>query len=63
MYFDGAGAQRVYVSPAEKLVIVRLGAGVFEAYLAGLFGDWRRLPPPDQRRPGHVTAADFGVHQ
>lgn len=33
-----------------------------EAYLAGLFGDWRRLPPPDQRRPGHVTAADFGVH-
>lgn len=32
-----------------------------EAYLTGLFGDWRRLPPPEMRRPGHVTAADFGI--
>ncbi|MFG6428893.1 serine hydrolase domain-containing protein [Roseateles sp. LYH14W] len=43
VYFDGAGAQRVYVSPAEKLVIVRLGAGVF---------DW-----DDSLVPNLVTAA------
>ncbi|MCE4552889.1 beta-lactamase family protein [Pelomonas sp. P8] len=28
--FDGSGAQRVYASPAENLVIVRLGAGTFD---------------------------------
>jgi CubicO group peptidase (beta-lactamase class C family) len=43
VYFDGAGAQRVYVSPAEKLVIVRLGAGTF---------DW-----DDSLVPNLVTAA------
>jgi CubicO group peptidase (beta-lactamase class C family) len=43
VYFDGAGAQRVYVSPAEKLVIVRLGAGAF---------DW-----DDSMVPNLVTAA------
>ncbi len=43
VYFDGAGAQRVYVSPAEKLVIVRLGAGSF---------DW-----DDSLLPNLVTAA------
>ncbi|RZL30794.1 MAG: class C beta-lactamase-related serine hydrolase, partial [Rubrivivax sp.] len=43
VYFDGAGAQRVYVSPTEKLVIVRLGAGVF---------DW-----DDSLVPNLVTAA------
>jgi CubicO group peptidase (beta-lactamase class C family) len=30
LFFDGAGAQRVYVSPQEKLVIVRLGAAAFD---------------------------------
>jgi CubicO group peptidase (beta-lactamase class C family) len=30
LFFDGAGAQRVYVSLAEKLVIVRLGAASFD---------------------------------
>lgn len=34
-----------------------------EAYLTALFGDWRQLPPQEMRRPGHVTAADFQVHQ
>jgi len=43
VYFDGAGAQRVYVSPAEQLVIVRLGAASF---------DW-----DDARLPNLVTAA------
>lgn len=43
VFFDGSGAQRVYVSPAEKLVIVRLGAGTF---------DW-----DDSRVPNLVTAA------
>lgn len=43
VYFDGSGAQRVYVSPAEKLVIVRLGAGSF---------DW-----DDSLVPNLVTAA------
>ncbi len=43
VYFDGAGAQRVYVSPAEKLVIVRLGAAAF---------DW-----DDSLVPNLVTAA------
>lgn len=43
VYFDGAGAQRVYVSPAEQLVIVRLGAGAF---------DW-----DDSLVPNLVTAA------
>lgn len=32
-----------------------------EAYLTGLFGDWRRLPPPGMRQPGHVTAVDPGI--
>lgn len=43
VYFDGAGAQRVYASTAEKLVIVRLGPGVF---------DW-----DDSAVPNLVTAA------
>jgi len=43
LYFDGAGAQRVYVSPMEKLVIVRLGPAAF---------DW-----DDSRVPNLVTAA------
>lgn len=30
VYFDGAGAQRVYVSAKERLVIVRLGRAVFD---------------------------------
>lgn len=43
VYFDGSGAQRVYASAAEQLVIVRLGAGVF---------DW-----DDSLVPNLVTAA------
>jgi CubicO group peptidase (beta-lactamase class C family) len=30
VFFDGAGAQRVYASPREKLVIVRIGAASFD---------------------------------
>ncbi len=30
VFFDGAGAQRVYVSAKEKLVIVREGAGTLQ---------------------------------
>ncbi len=43
LFFDGAGAQRVYASPSEKLVIVRLGAASF---------DW-----DDSLVPNLVTAA------
>jgi CubicO group peptidase (beta-lactamase class C family) len=43
LFFDGAGAQRVYVSAAEQLVIVRIGAGTF---------DW-----DDSAVPNVVTAA------
>jgi CubicO group peptidase (beta-lactamase class C family) len=43
LFFDGAGAQRVYVSAAEQLVVVRLGAGSF---------DW-----DDSAVPNLVTAA------
>jgi lipopolysaccharide cholinephosphotransferase len=31
-----------------------------DAYLTGVFGDYRRLPPEDRRQPLHVRAVDFG---
>lgn len=31
-----------------------------ETYLSGVFGDWRKLPPEDRRRPLHVRKVDFG---
>jgi lipopolysaccharide cholinephosphotransferase len=31
-----------------------------DAYLSGVFGDYRRLPPEDRRQPLHVRSVDFG---
>jgi lipopolysaccharide cholinephosphotransferase len=31
-----------------------------DAYLSSVFGDYRRLPPEDQRQPLHVRSVDFG---
>lgn len=31
-----------------------------DAYLTGVFGDWRTLPPEERRQPLHVRAVDFG---
>ncbi|MFO1254993.1 MAG: LicD family protein [Sphingomonadaceae bacterium] len=30
------------------------------AYLCGIFGDYRQLPPPAAQRPGHIHDVDFG---
>jgi lipopolysaccharide cholinephosphotransferase len=30
------------------------------AYLTGIFGDYRRLPPEHAQRPGHIRDVDFG---
>jgi CubicO group peptidase (beta-lactamase class C family) len=49
LFFDGAGAQRVYVAPREKLVIVRLGMGTF---------DW-----DDSKVANGVTAAARGCRR
>jgi lipopolysaccharide cholinephosphotransferase len=31
-----------------------------DAYLTGVFGDYRRRPPEDRRQPLHIRAVDFG---
>lgn len=31
-----------------------------DAYLTSFFGDWRKLPSPDQRKPAHASRVDFG---
>lgn len=31
-----------------------------ETYLTGIFGDFRRLPPPEKRHPAHIRDVDFG---
>jgi lipopolysaccharide cholinephosphotransferase len=31
-----------------------------DAYLTRMYGDWRKLPPEDQRAPMHVLSVDFG---
>lgn len=40
--------------PFEDLAIRT--PGQWDAYLTGVYGDWRRLPPPEKRLPRHALA-------
>ena len=65
----GIGQARRTIIPADKVFPpVHASFGDLDApmprdadaYLTGLFGDWRKLPPPEMRQPLHARMVDFG---